>query len=242
MSQTIFNSQHNEDLILAEIFNKTEGFYVEVGDYDGIKLSNTHFFEKIGWGGIIVEPIPHLYEKIKQQRQCIVVQAAAGDEFSTIEFTVPIGREYLAGASSLMTDHDSSLEKFAVQQVTLDSILEQNNISEIDFISIDVEGAEYSVLKGFSVEVYNPRIIIVEENERIGADLLVHKHLLSKGYLRFRSTGCNHWYAKENDNLVNFIGIISTTFSINMKNLRRKLLPQTWRAKGLTFLRKMSLK
>jgi len=51
-----YYSQHGEDFILDLIFDhKKSGFFVEVGCIDGLRFSNTLFFEKLGWKGICIE-------------------------------------------------------------------------------------------------------------------------------------------------------------------------------------------
>ena len=56
---TSFRAQNGEDRWLDTYFQgKREGYFVEVGAYDGVDLSNTYHFEQIGWHGVLVEPDP----------------------------------------------------------------------------------------------------------------------------------------------------------------------------------------
>ena len=78
-----YYSQHNQDQFLNEhIFNnKKEGVFLDIGAYDGIEGSNSYFFEKeLGWKGICFEPIPKLYQRLKENRKCISINAAAWKE------------------------------------------------------------------------------------------------------------------------------------------------------------------
>ena len=55
---------------LNEIMNKRNGFFIELGANDGLKQSNTAFFEKeMGWNGILIEPSLEGYEKCKINRK-----------------------------------------------------------------------------------------------------------------------------------------------------------------------------
>ncbi len=45
---------------------------------------------------------------------------------------------------------------------TLDCILKTNAIDEIDLFVLDVEGFEENVLKGFTIELHKPQIIVIE--------------------------------------------------------------------------------
>ena len=60
-----FQSQWCEDILLYNLFKKKPtGFYIEIGAFDGVRLSNTYFFECIGWTGLLVEPQPIQFNKI----------------------------------------------------------------------------------------------------------------------------------------------------------------------------------
>lgn len=203
----IFRAQHGEDAMLAQIFNTRKGVCVEVGGFDGLSLSNSLFFEEIGWRCVVVEPMPRFAEKIRVNRDCIVIEAAASSAAGEAEFVVAEGAEVL----STLKGNAAELERIelagAVQQTirvktdTLDHMLQSNRIDTFDFISVDVEGAELDVLKGLSLEKYNPRVILVEEND-LRPDSRVRRHLRSRGYRGFRRTGCNIWYARVDDPLV----------------------------------------
>jgi len=73
MTSEKYHAQYGEDKILHTIFNKKNGYCIEVGGFDGITGSNTLFFEGLGWRCVIVEPMPDFIEKIKSIRKCEVV-------------------------------------------------------------------------------------------------------------------------------------------------------------------------
>jgi hypothetical protein len=60
-----------------------------------------------------------------------------------------------------VTDSDTT-EEFTVQTATLNSILEAQDVTDIDFFSLDVEGYEIEVLKGLDLKKYCPKVILVE--------------------------------------------------------------------------------
>ncbi len=197
-------SQFREDKILDRIFLDKTGTCVEVGANDGITGSTTYYFEKKGWKCVLVEPIPELCEKIRQFRSAFVFECAASSETGENVFYVP-GSAKSRSTFSLTTPLQQEIEgektnvrEIRVRKRTLDGILDEVGISEIDFITIDVEGHEMAVLRGFSIERHRPRIIIVEDNsdqtdERIGM------YLEEKGYKAFFRTGVNDWYASKDD-------------------------------------------
>jgi FkbM family methyltransferase len=209
-SVTKFYSQSGEDEILFEIFqDKQQGLCVEVCGFNGVDASNSYFFEKLGWRCIVVEPIPELCEKIRSKRKCRLFNCAAGDYNGETKFYVHEQDPIVSSLNFTKVQLDyqkynrQTLREIPVEMKTLDSILEEENVKEkeIDFISIDVEGYEINVLRGFSLQKYLPRILIIEDNSKMTDDR-VRKFMSQFGYVLFKRTGVNDWYAKETDSIV----------------------------------------
>jgi hypothetical protein len=85
----------------------------------------------------------------------------------------------------------ASVETIIVQCRTLDSILNEKNVKNIDLLSIDVEGFEYSVLQGLNLNTYRPDLIFLEDHMHY---IDSHKYLKNNGYKLVRRTGTNNWY------------------------------------------------
>ena len=65
----MFYSQFKEDEELSKIVRNIKvGTYAEAGALDGITFSNTKHFEELGWNGILIEPNPSEFEKLKHNR------------------------------------------------------------------------------------------------------------------------------------------------------------------------------
>ena len=92
----------------------------------------------------------------------------------------------------------TAINKVKVPYRSLNDILKTCDSGPIDFITIDVEGGELDVLKGFDINKYSPRVIVVENNNR-------HEHNRVEDYLKSfdfqlkSSAGCNDFYFKEGD-------------------------------------------
>lgn len=231
----IFVAQYGEDVVLASIFNKRRGVCVEVGGFDGITGSNTYFFEKLGWDCLIVEPVPSFCDQIRQVRNCKIVEAAASDGKGEIEFHIVEGAGTLS--SSEITDahlkriHEEGgvLNRILVPRLPLTDILEAAAIGEIDFISIDVEGHELSVLRGFDLDRFRPRILIVEDNWS-EVDSSVRDYLAGHNYIRFKRTGCNDWFARQGDPLLRKSAILKvglTGVARRAKGHAKTILPDS---------------
>lgn len=208
-----YYSQFGEDFLLWEFFDhKSNGFYVDVGAFDGVHLSNTYSFELQGWRGICVEPHPRYYEFCQQSRpNAICVQAATvgSDAQELVEFFteemgllsgIEPGREEDVGNRYLARGLEfRGFSRVNVRAITLNRLLNEylpaNN--EIDFLSIDVEGTEVDTLMGLNFERYRPRVIVVETNT-VAAKQNITRYLHKNcGYHYARNLAVNAIYSRD---------------------------------------------
>jgi FkbM family methyltransferase len=201
-----YRAQNGEDRWLEAYFaSKRDGFYVEVGAYDGSHLSNTFHFEQIGWTGVLVEPDPVMAAQCRRDRPgsrtyaCAVVGPGVGGEI--VFFRVAQGQVY--STSDLSPSHRERLHKMGLQWEeirvparTLDSILAEVAPRRIDFVSIDVEGGELQVLGGFDLRRWQPAIVIVETNAR-RRDPAIRDYFVARGYAYRHSIDVNDFYAPQ---------------------------------------------
>jgi Methyltransferase FkbM domain len=74
---------------------------------------------------------------------------------------------------------------------TLNEVLAEARNPKLDLVSIDVEGTELQVLRGFDLERHRPGVLLVEDHlQRLG----VHRFIVRHGYRLAKRTGCNSWY------------------------------------------------
>ena len=182
------------DLVDEYFERRNEGFFVEVGANDPQKLSQTWKLEQRGWTGLLIEPIPELCERLRQARpNSQVIQAACGapEETGEADFYVASDSE----KSTLRTDMlDFPTPVQRVERVrvrTLDDILQQCQLPRIDFVSVDVEGLQLSVLRGLTLSKYRPALLMVEDHL---TDLRTHRFLTQRNYRLVKRTGLNNWY------------------------------------------------
>lgn len=205
MTEPEAHGQFAEDRILAEIFGeRADGHCVEVGANDGHTGSATYVFEKRGWQCLLVEPIPSLVREIRKHRTCRVVNCAASSHEGEARFFVAENVETVSGLDLTPERMEwiqrvgGTIKEITVPTATLDSLLEKAGFGQLDFVTIDVEGHELSVLEGFDLDKYRPRIVIVEDNS-IDGDAGVARHMTHHGYVHFKRTGVNEWYARASD-------------------------------------------
>lgn len=184
--------------ILEEYLNKKFGYYVEVGANDGRSGSNTYHLEMShGWSGVLVEPIMHLFFRSRQIRSlernqffnaaCVsydfkfpYVELFYSGMMTASHSDSRVGDpEKWAREGSRFLSRGEIVQKTYSQARTLTSILVEANAPQvIDFLSIDVEGAEFSVLMGIDFNRFNFNFILIETPE----DSPSHQFLLSMGY------------------------------------------------------------
>lgn len=75
---------------------------------------------------------------------------------------------------------------------TLDSIFEENSVPEgFDFLSIDIEGHEMEMFKGFTLTKWRPKLVLLEDHV---VNHEKHNHMVTNGYQLILRTGLNSWY------------------------------------------------
>jgi FkbM family methyltransferase len=198
MRQSISHLSNDQEVrLLWKFFHHTKhGTFVEVGANHPTLESQTWFIEQQGWQGILIEPNPSLCELLHTQRpRSKVFQAAVGNPEQVGEVNLHIGANH--GLSTICNTLDQPLSgaKVKVPLRTLDSILAEAGLDQIDFLAIDVEGMELAVLQGFNIAKYNPQLILVEEHRR---DYKKHFHLRRHGYRLVKRTRLNNWYVPDN--------------------------------------------
>jgi len=158
-------SQVGQDFwIFGEAFDgQRGGYFVDVGAADGVALSNTFLLEKrYGWRGICVEANPRTFERLRRARDvaCVNVCVDAGE--GTVDFAL---RQQLSGIVSAQGEDPraSDHEVVRLPTRTLESILRENAApAVIDYLSLDVEGAEERILGGFAFDEYCFRCLTIE--------------------------------------------------------------------------------
>lgn len=201
-----FYSQIGQDKKIAQILNnKRNGIFVDIGAYDGIKYSNTYFFEKnLGWKGVCIEPHPDNFKKLQHNRTCHCINAC----INNIDGKVPFlkitnanphdGPDLLSGICDHYdprhlhrVNHEtkadgSTQEIIEVACFTLTTVLQQNNIQHIDYLSIDTEGSELSILEGINFDLIDIDLIDIENNF---GECMIQNFLESKNFILYENIG-----------------------------------------------------
>eukprot|EP00966_Prymnesium_polylepis_P226246 5233283-Prymnesium_polylepis.1 len=152
-----------DDWVLRTLGYKRHGFFVEIGAHNGEELSNTVVMERVySWRGICVEASPTSFDVLRQSRSCMVSNATLGDGRRIVDFC-DAGE---LGGIAVSGDQRTCTTQRRVQTVPLGSLLDEMGAPPVmDYLSIDVEGAELSILSVFPFDRYAFHTITVEHNE-----------------------------------------------------------------------------
>ncbi|HET9715834.1 MAG TPA: FkbM family methyltransferase [Pseudolabrys sp.] len=182
--------------LVAAFFGDRTGYFVEVGANDPKERSQTWHLEHAGWTGVLVEPQPELAASLRALRRAKVFEAACSSPENAGRM-MPL---HVAGPlSSLdrlrMAPGATPEAVISVPVRTLDSILDEAGTpAAFDFLSIDVEGHEIEVLRGFDIARWRPRLILIEDHV---SDLSKHRYLRAAGYRIVRRYENNGWYVPQ---------------------------------------------
>lgn len=154
---------------------RTDATFVEVGAYDGESFSNTSCLADIGWSGVLIEPVPQFAELCRERHKhnpaVRVVESAVGRSAGSLQLRVAgqlttanthVLAEYrhIAWSERLLSGDEEVIE---VSVLDLDSILEAEAVRPgFEVLVVDVEGFEAEVFAGFSLDRWQPRMMIVE--------------------------------------------------------------------------------
>ena len=136
------------------------GFLIDLACADGITINNTLFLEKyLGWEGLLFEANPNFVKQAKVSRtQPIINKAVSFEEGQTVSFRIDNG---LLGG--IVEGKPEIGELIEVQTTTLQAELRKANAPKvIDFMSLDVEGHEYQIMKNFPFDEYKFKAMTIE--------------------------------------------------------------------------------
>lgn len=198
------NIQYNDRLgqcrwVAEKVYNfKKNGYFVELGAYDGRCCSHTYPLEKyLGWNGICIEPSKEQWEVLFKDRNCCidgsVVWHTDGEEIS-----------FLSGKKGRFAKMSSGIEGYALTDMTnkkkqetlkrmevnsrhtrtLQTILRKHNVPKfIEFLCLDTEGSEYEILKNFPFDEYIFGAMLIERGKNEEKSKKIRSLLESHQYI-----------------------------------------------------------
>ncbi len=161
-------SQFGEDRLLRTLFPESNGTYIDVGAGEPASGSNTYAFYQAGWSGILVDAVSR-YERWARavrprDRFELAVCSSSGEEHEFYEFRqAQFSTLDGARAEQLVAAGRSLARTYRVPSVAIADLPVTCEPKDPCFFSIDVEGAEMTVLESIDWGRTTPAVICVEE-------------------------------------------------------------------------------
>jgi FkbM family methyltransferase len=196
-----YYGQWETDRVIESYFpGQVNGRCVEVGAYDGVKGSNTKYFEDLGWETTCIEPNPFVFLDLLKNRNGRCLNIAVGCHMGISQFEIFDFKSGIQSSlSSLKTDprlieeYGDAITKRTYVEVPVMLLGTLMDLNNIDFVSIDTEGTEYDVLLGMHLYRQTPKLLVVENNYE---DEIITKYIKAYGYKFDQRYKVNDFYLR----------------------------------------------
>ena len=193
-----------EDLIIADLTkNINNGFYVDAGCYHPLHLNNTYLLYKRKWNGINIDISEFSIKLFNFMRPDDVnINSAISDSENEISFYYQKKLSQLSTIKkNISTERmQGKIKEKKIKSFTLNSVLKNSKFKDkqIDFLNIDVEGADFEALRSLDFKTYNPKIICIEIMEKNILNSKIFNFLKNLNYKKVWSSKSefNHIFTK----------------------------------------------
>ena len=178
----------NEDTAVLDYFKeKKNGFYVDVGCYHPIHRNNTYLLHKKNWNGINIDTSQFsidLFDYMRPNDLNYKCAISNKNQIIKLFYQKELSQLSTTERNQAETVFQGNIKEKEVQAFTLDEILNRDKYknSKIDFLDIDVEGADLKVLEGLSFDKFKPELVCVEIHEKKINKSDIYNFLINKNY------------------------------------------------------------
>jgi len=203
----LYCSEAGQDRYLDEhVFTgRREGVFIEIGGYDGVTGSTCLFFEAVrGWTGIVVEPVARHARAAAKFRSSPCVEVAIGPEDGVAELVhVTDGYTQMSGLLGsydediLTAVRENPLHREKILKVPtrrLDTLLREQDLTRVDYCSMDVEGAELAILSTFPFDAFDIEVWSIE-NATGGGE--IQQVMAANGHALLTTLGYDELYRRK---------------------------------------------
>ena len=159
----LYSQDAEETLIRAFFEDRRNGVFLDVGAGDPVKNSTTYYLEKhLGWRGIAVDALAEYaadYARVRPATRFFAyfVGDKSGEKR---DFYASPDRDFSSGSGE--DPRGGTYQRRQVSSITLDDLLRREGVAHVDFLSLDIEGAEPAALAGFSIGRFQLALACVE--------------------------------------------------------------------------------
>lgn len=174
-----FSQAAQDELIIGLLRGKRDGYFIDLAANDATLLSNTYALERFyGWNGLCVEPNPSYWKNLTY-RKCQTVGAVIGNtRDEPVWFRFEAGDHGGIAGDGFNNGKRWQRHSHREYTVPLLEVLQRYNVpTVIDYLSLDVEGAEAFIMKQFPLHQYRINIITAE---RLKGE--IRSHLKDNGF------------------------------------------------------------
>jgi FkbM family methyltransferase len=186
--------------LLISSKNKQPFYFIQIGANDGITGDKLHrYIETYKWEGILVEPVPYIFERLKQNyihnSNLIFENSAIGEVNGNLPFYSisemnsdgvrhseilsghgldqlgSFDRKTIFKHAGMIPNFESFVQEIMVPTITLSDLFKKHSVKQIDLLQVDTEGYDYEILNNASFDDVMPEILIFE-----------HQHMSRKQY------------------------------------------------------------
>ena len=191
-------SMEGEDLeILRLTDNVEDGFYVDAGCYHPLHLNNTYLLYKKNWRGINIDLSEYtidLFNFVRPDDMNINIAISETDGEIIYYHQKKISQLNTIKKAEANKRMQGLIKEKKIKSQRLTTILNNSKFinRKIDFLNIDLEGADLDALKSLDFNIYRPKIICVEIIDQTIEDSGVFNFLNELKYKKKWSSTFNH--------------------------------------------------
>ena len=179
---------NNEDTAVLDYFkDKKNGFYIDVGCHHPTYVNNTYLLYKKNWSGINIDISQFSIDLFNYMRpQDLNYNCAISNKNKIVKIFYQKEFSQLSTIKSIQAKSvfQGNIKEKNMQAFSLDEILNRNKYknTKIDFLNIDVEGADLEVLEGLSFDKFKPELICLEIHDKEVKKSEIYNFLINKNY------------------------------------------------------------
>ena len=212
-----WHGQLRQDEWVARTFGVRPGVFLEAGAGDGVLMSNTLVLERIfGWTGLCVEPSAD-FEVLVGQRTCKVDDSVLSEvSGKRVLFKQDDDHSYFNGIVDCMSTHKDR-PGTATERTTssLEDVLSKKDMPRrLDYVSLDTEGSELFILRGFPFHTRSIGLLTVEHNGEDPKRTKIQDLLRRHGMRRVASVRWDDWYVNTDLGVAQFARAVAVSSHI----------------------------